>query len=732
VALVYLVALVGLACSQAETLDTVRMQHSSGNFAASIEPLRRLLDEDPENSELHFRYGTALVRIDQPGLAVWPLRRAAEDPNWMVLANLELGRAALLTQNWPVTIEAADRILEVEPENTSALFLRAEAKLKEKGDLEGALADYDRVLELESDHIPATISRGATLVELERVEEAAEAIEELAGLGRETGLDSGTLGKLCILRAVFAREREEYEAADQFLEACLESFPTHHMVIEEALNVFDASGEYQRGTSLLREAVEQIPGSLSYRVLLARRLRAVGHPEAAEETLRAALEIEGVDQANAWSAIADHFTALGDLDRAAAAHEQSLSLRPDPTPLQILWLADTLAQAGQNERALDVAKRLEDKYRGLVEARVYLNQGRPADSLARLDEILHAWPNNPASRYYAARAAEQIGGFDRAVEEYRQSIRSGAGFTDAGMRLARLLQGLGNYEAAWVAVGHHHKAHPGDGDAVAFMVELTSRRGPEARLRSALALAHGTPHWARAVAVRSEFLARRSGAAAAAEMIQASSEIDLTQPRDAAALRALVAHLIAAGRPGEAQAAVENALSKHPNSATFHEIQGFLLAARAAAPAEILSAYRRAVELDPGHARGLAGLARHTEDLDAALPLYERAAEADLNDPTPWLDAAERLSALGRADEAASRWEAVLREHPYDPVAALKLAETRLEQGQDLDPVLTLARRAARFGGPDGRRLLARVHELRGETDQAAEAIGGLGDRDSG
>ena len=39
----------------------------------------------------------------------------------------------------------------------------------------------------------------------------------------------------------------------------------------------------------------------------------------------------------------------------------------------------------------------------------------PAVDLGRLEQVFLTWPNNPGARYYAARAAEQLGDFERAM-----------------------------------------------------------------------------------------------------------------------------------------------------------------------------------------------------------------------------------------------------------------------------------------------------------------------------
>ena len=89
-------------------------------------------------------------------------------------------------------------------------------------------------------------------------------------------------------------------------------------------------------------------------------------------------------------------------------------------------------------------------------------------------------------------------------------------------------------------------------------------------------------------------------------------------------------------------------------------------------------------------------------DPEAALSLWDRAAEADPADPAPRLAAAEILVGLGRHREAEERLEDALERDAYHAAAALRLAELRLERGGDAQRILPLARLAVRFGGRAG------------------------------
>lgn len=713
------------ACRPADPLEHIRELQAQGRFEDSLEPLRELTTSQSGDPEVYYRYGLALLRTGQPDVAVWTLRKAGEDPDWVVSAGQLLASSATQIGSWEMAIEASGRVLEVEPDNLPALMLRANARLNGKSDLEAALADYDRVVELSPDNFEAQAARAATLLSLARIDEAALVIAELEQLARDASLDDGILGHFCVTKATFASEQQALEEAEELFADCLVRFPTHATVLEQAMGFFDGRGSPERATETLAVALERVPRSLTYRDRLARRLRAANEFERSEQILRAGLELEEAGLvAGAWTALADHFVELGDLDAAASAYEESLGLSADPSVKQILALADVLARAGQNERALEVSRRLDNPiYRGLVEARVYLNRGQPRRALESLDQLFPSWPNNPGARYYAARAAEQLGDFDRAIEEYRQSIRSQPEFTDAGLRLARLHEAEGAGEKAWVAATHHRRSHPDDLDAAVYLVRLASRIGSRSRLRAVVAELHGGPAWAVVAAIRADELANEGDPEAAVALLRRDPGIELTLPRDSPALRSLCIHLLAVGRAQEAREAAQEALAAHPEVAAFHEIHGLVLEAQPASATQALAAYQRALELEPENAEALGALGRLAADAGAAedaLALYDRAAAAHPSDPSALRRAAVLAADSGLLEQAEERWKELLREHPWDADAALQLASLQLARGGEGQQTLELARRAVRFrGGEEAERLLAGLRRGVGEAEPA-------------
>jgi tetratricopeptide (TPR) repeat protein len=728
-AALFLVVLVvgSIGCDRGLSVDDIRRLQRQGRFEETLDPLREMLAARPDDPQVNYLYGVALVQTGDARLAVWALRKAAEDPDYKLAASVELSAAALHAGNFEEAISVASRVLEENPDHLVARFVRGEAYMTEGKRPELALEDFESVLDLEPDHAPALTARATALLMAGRVEEAAEAIAGLNEKAEELSADEATRARLCATRAVLATERGRNEEALAGFEECLERYPGFAIVIEPAVSFFDQRGNRARATAILTEALELSPGSQRFRSALASRASARGDLDEAEAILKAGTELESAQvRAAAWTALTNHYLLeRHDVSSAVEAYEQAMAVSEDPPPLAVLSYADLLARDGQHERALEVASQLENEdYRGLIEARVHLNEGRPAEALARLDEVLPSWPNNAGARYYAARAAEQLGDFSRAVEEYRQSIRSAPEQTESALRLAKLYLAAGARRNAWSSAGQYYRAHPTDPESVRVILQTASTADNEA-LRELFFRLRGTPQWPVAVAARADTVAEAQGPEAALKVLADTEDIDYTASLNSELLRSHVVHLLAAGRKDEARQMVEGALEAGPENAHFHEILGLVLEAEGAPVESIRAAYERAIDIYPQHVRALESLGRLAEAqgaVDEALASYDRATEAY----EEWSDAAHRAAALalreGRSEEAERRYMVLLRQHPWDAEGSMALTELRLARGVADDTTLQLAERAVLFGGgEEAQQLLVRVHEARGESERAAQ-----------
>jgi predicted Zn-dependent protease len=707
-----LIALWGLGCGSTDPLEDIRGQHRAGLYEDSLEPLRELLKTKPEEPEVHYLYGIALLQAGGPSLAQFPLQRAMKDSEWLVPAGITLASGAIATHNPDTAILVLEEVLEAEPDNVRALVMRANAHILTRRHYAEALVDADRVLELDPDNLPVLAFRAVALLGLVRVGEAGAALEEMERRYKDEGLEVGDTSRYCATRALFALEKGDTNAADRIFGQCLEQFPASSPLVDAALQFYEGQRRPARVLEMLRTALEESGGKRAFRVPLVMRLQAAGKSDEAKQLLQTATESpQPVLAAAAGVDLAGYLLDLKQHDEGIEAFQSALAVLPEPTPQLLFQYADALLVSNRYEEALEAARQnTVPAYRALIEGRVFLAQGEPATALEHFSEGLRTWPNHAVGRYYAGLAAEASGQIDRAIEEYRYSIRASSGGTDARIRLARLHLAEGKPEQALTALQHNVASSPNDLAGVLIELETLARLGMAQHLPNRLLSAiQPAAVWGHAVAALASGARRRGGPQASLATIVGADRLDLSAPASAPALESLVQDLVAVARIEDAVARAQESLEAQPNLAAFHVIYGFALAASGTDPSRVRAAYDRALELEPENARALAGIARMAAsngDAQTALGLFERASAASPDEPEYDRALAEQLVLLGRSDEAETRLADLLSRHATDAQAASQLAallEARAAERQAID---SLQRRAARFSGGEPRAAL--------------------------
>ncbi|MBK7948512.1 MAG: tetratricopeptide repeat protein [Deltaproteobacteria bacterium] len=400
----------------------------------------------------------------------------------------------------------------------------------------------------------------------------------------------------------------------------------------------------------------------------------------------------------------------------------------EPTQSAILSHADLLARAGRHDDARRVAKSLDNaEFGNLIEARIALDEGDPKRALEHLDKVFPSWPNNAGARYYAARAAEQLGDFARAVEEYRQSIRSAPEQTEAALRLAKLYRAGGALAECWSNAWQYVTVYTEDPEGARTIVSCATR-DEKATLQGLFRQLWGTKLWPAAVAARLHALAELNGAERGLEWLAeiTGPTADLTNPFFAELLREQVRLQLSAGRKTEAEKSVAAALTAHPDDSALLEIRAMLLESTGGEPAAVQTAFEAAVAKDSKNWLALEGVARAKErsgDLAGAIEAYDRSTKIHPESPEAARQAAILATKAGaRPEEIAKRWLDLLKEHPWDGPAAAVYARLLLDRGETDATTLDFAERGVLFGGgKEAEKLLIAVHEARGEKDRARQ-----------
>jgi tetratricopeptide (TPR) repeat protein len=703
----------------------VRALQDVGQFSASIEELREILAIAPDYPEAAYRLGVALVQTGESSRAVWALQKAAESPQYAVVAGLLLASAHMDNENFEEAVRAADRVLEIDPDRQVALQLRAKGNLG-AGRLDEALQDSTRLVELYPEDYSARVLHATVLADSGRLEEAKKAHDLVKELG-ENSPDPGNRSRSCIAPAMFARqELNSPEKAEPLYEDCIAKYPSDSFVINRSMQFFDSIGKKERATEVIRSAVEQAPENLQLRSTLANRLSNAGRVEEAEKILVEAAERFGT--ASAWNLLAGFYRREREPEKALEAIEKVIDLAGGGGDQLRFTQADVLVDLGELERAEEVAASLsEPTYATLIRGRILLEQGDAQGALHAFEQGIRNWPNNAGARYLAGVAARELGDQERAVSELREAVRADAKATSAPLLLARMHLARHEYSQAVAMANEALKGPDGQREGQGYLIGARAftaleRYDRARKVIDAFLTATGNLPDATVEMARVERAAE--GPAAAVAAIQAS-KLDPTAPGNEKVLRALADNLIELGRADEALERVDSALARSPDLSDLHQLRGTVLARKGDAE-RATAAFDKALELDAGNAAAVAGLATlraNAGDASGAIDLFDRAAELDPEQAEYAYSAAQLALASGNPS-ARERLEAVVRRTPGHAGARNDLAWLLAERGEDLDRALELAEAAVRLNdAPDLQDTLGWVLLKRGESGRAAEVL---------
>lgn len=697
-----LLAVLSLACEASldDRLTEIRALQDAGQFRESIEPLRAILQESPDNAQANHLLGLALFQTGEPSVAVYPLEKAAKAPETAVPAGLLLASAYLSTESFENAVRAADGVLAIDPSRPQAVYARGHANLG-AGKRQEALADADRLIELTPDDYQALLLRAAVLWDMKRFDEAEKAYVALKESAATK--DPTTAAKGWLALATFYRNREQTERASQEFAAILERYPTNGTALSYATQFYDETKRPELGTAVWRNAVKEAPENAAFRFALAQRLAEQGQTDEAEKVLLETTELFGTPEA--WLRLAEFRAEQGRHAEAVELMEKAVALAGDAAENEGVYVkyAQMLADAGDLARAKEiVAKIQEPSYRDLLEGRILLAEGNPKEALARLDAGVRRWPNNAGARYLAGRAAMELGDFERAASEFREAYRSGPEETEASLALASLELSRGDYQEAAEFASKFLSTkgfteRPSAAEAYAVIARAATALDEFAIARDAAKKLGQMPGQKARATVELAAVERKAGGPKAAAAAIEKSGVDLSDPANEAALRALVDDLVATSRSDDALRLVDAGIASHPEAAAFHDLRGRVLSNRGASD-DAKQSFERALAIDPEFAPALSALATlafQGKDAAKAIELADRAAKARPNDSSFAYQAAQFLLATGRSDEAAERLRAIVRLDPGNAAARNDLAWILADRGQELDLALSLAQQAS-------------------------------------
>jgi tetratricopeptide (TPR) repeat protein len=373
--------------------------------------------------------------------------------------------------------------------------------------------------------------------------------------------------------------------------------------------------------------------------------------------------------------------------------------RLDPgDPVTAYYMFHAAAISGNASAAQEASAALAAAYTKLLQAKPLDSargkpQTTPFTRLAPLPSAATGPPILPPAAYSQAFRDLARGQYERAIAEFRRAAAGDPLITDPAAA-------SGVIARAFVALRQ---------GGVAEARSLLEASGPP-RDSSEAHRALGIAYWA-----QSEY--ERSIAAL-------TTAISLS-PRNERARLALARVLNAAGRNGDAEGALREAIRLLPDSVLAHWwlALAYEEVHRPADARQEVEQVTAAASFGESQLHAAVGrFAVGAADGPAAIDAFARAAGANPNDPAMHRLLARTLWVHDRADEALAEFVAVLLIDPLDAAAHAGIGQIHLQKGRDADAVDAL-RRATDLAPADGetRYALASALQRLGRSEEAAQ-----------
>jgi tetratricopeptide (TPR) repeat protein len=204
--------------SQEARWDEARHLLAQGNAAAAKSAFEELLAKFPTEPDLYLFLGISHLRLRNPDAAVVAIKRALELDPKHVEARTLLGWYELEVRgNSDGAIEQYAKVVELMP-NAPQAHVNLGVAYKNKGELNKALASYNRALEQRPDYAAALSNRGWVLVEQGKWPEARRDFDHALKIAPD---DQGALQGL----AQVLEKTRDYSGAQQVLTRLNEQSP---------------------------------------------------------------------------------------------------------------------------------------------------------------------------------------------------------------------------------------------------------------------------------------------------------------------------------------------------------------------------------------------------------------------------------------------------------------------------------------------------------------------------
>lgn len=380
--------------------------------------------------------------------------------------------------------EATEKALSLVPASPEGWYQKGSV-LHVQGNLSGALAAYDRVLQIDAAHVEARVARIGIYLDLGRFADAAKDVTELQRLSPQEPRGA-------YMKALLAERDGNAQAASAALKEVtelLDPVPVEFIRYRPQLLMLNGLAHFGLNQSekakKYLEAFQKVQGNSPVSKLLARIYMADGNATQAITVLETYLKAQPGD-GQALTQLASANMALGRHAKATALMQDALKAQDNPafrTALGLSLVVGGQANTGLTELELAFKKDPRQIQAGAALVQLYLRNGQSRKAIPVAESLLKQQPGNAGFHNLLGMAQGQSGNVAAARASFEKAVQLDAGQETAKLNLARLDIAAKAYDAATTRLNTILKATPGNSEALFELALIADRKGqqPEAQ-----------------------------------------------------------------------------------------------------------------------------------------------------------------------------------------------------------------------------------------------------------
>ena len=664
----------------AQYLVKAQAFYDEGEYVKAKLEAQNAAQVEPKNSKARYLLALVAEKEEKYQEMFGHLMVAVDgDPN-NVEARIKLGTLYFLGQAWDQAAEQSTELMKMAPNDARVHLLEARV-LVQKGDREAGIAEIDKSLELDPDYTDAIILKAAA-DSMENLDVGLKTLD--TAIARLPADKSRPLRELRVIMLSQAKRLDQVETS---LESLAADFPKEQSYQFQLAQFYTSQGRVDDADRLLKGLTERDPTDTDKQLGYVQFLATQRDQDKAEAALRQFID-QNPDADKLRLALGQLLESRERPEDAKLAY-QGLAER-SPKSVEGLMARNRIVAIEIRAGHLEVASGLIEKILTdapdnsgalLFRSGLRFQDKKYDQAVADLRLVLRKEPDNERALLLLGQAYAQQGDLTLAKDTYRRLLEVNAKSEEGLQQLAALYAMTKEFPEAEVLLRKQVELKPDDPLASGRLVEVLMAQGQtdkaeaEARRLAGLSGQEGVGDFS-----LGRVLAQKKDYGGAADAFRKSAAARKDDPLP---LEGLVRSLLAAGKPNDAIAVLNEQLGSSENDLFAKFLLGGIYGGQGDAD-KAESYLEEVVKKKPDSVVAWQSLASiYKKDPGARIKVYERGLKANPGNVELTMLIGTELEMAKRNEDAIKLYENLLKTNPDAEPAINNLAALLLDYRTD-------------------------------------------------